>query len=185
MDGALAGRRLGDEEAGIEPLRAARRREPVTQVRKLIDRKAQPNIRAQFAQRALAAMQRPAPTLQCSDGVARQRFAFGIAREQQSRFFETLAHGGDRVVQTARFDAELRTDDGVVAASAAMPVAIARIDDAAGENPGAAVQVAAFGAPQQQDFEAGRRVAHYHQSRRESSRTLHGCVVEGRDGSRE
>ncbi len=187
----LAGRRLGDEEAGVEAFGAVERREPMAQIGEPIHRQTQPALCTELAQRALAAVQRAAPRLQHCQGAALQRLAVGANGKQQPRLFETLAQRRHLIVQPTLVEAELCTDEGIVAAGAVVPVAVAPVDDAAGEYPGPAVAVAAFGAQQQQHLHAGGRVANHYQrrsgprwiGRADSNGSGLGC--DGRHGVRE
>jgi hypothetical protein len=74
-----------------------------------------------------------------------------IERKQQAGLLEAFANRGHVVVEPAVRQAEPRTGGGIVEPGAPrMALAIARLDHAAGEDPGTAVVVATFGAAQLQ-----------------------------------
>ena len=124
---------------------------------------------AELAERALVAMQQFAPGAQrfveCHQVVA------AAGREQQAGFLEAFADRRDVIVQAVRRQPELRAGRGIVEAGATrVSQSIARIDDAAGEDPGTAVVVAALGAPREQHLDARGGVAHHHQGGGRSGR---------------
>ena len=97
----------------------------------------------------LAAVQRAAPWAE-PGGIGAvevdERLAVG-AREQESRFLEALAHGGDVVVEAAFLEAEATARFAIVEAGArGVSERVGLLNDAARKYPGAAVVVATLGA---------------------------------------
>ena len=140
----------------------------MAQVDEPVHRQPQAVLRAELGELALAAVQRAAPGGQVAlaSGSGRRSASGPVAstREQQAGFLEALAHRGDVVVEPAVRQAEPHAGGGVVEAGATgVAVAVAGVDHAAGEDPGAAVVVAALGAPQQQHLDADGGVAHDHE----------------------
>ena len=119
--GGLRRRRRGDEEARVEALGAAERRQPVAQVDQAVGGEAQ------------AARRRRTRRCRCSPRCSAPRHgarraaslpsrstsvAVAGAREQQARFLEALADRGDVVVEAAAREAEAAARLGVVEAGA-------------------------------------------------------------------
>jgi hypothetical protein len=178
--GAVVRRRLrcrrgGDEEARVEALRPAERRQPVAEIDETFDRKAKSLGGAEVDDALLAAVQRDPPRRE-PRGVAAvevdERVAVA-AREQQPRFLEALADRGDPVGEAAAGKTEPPARLVVAQAIArAARERVARLDDAARKNPRAAVVVASFRAPGQQHLDAARAVAQHDDRRRRPRRPL-------------
>ena len=158
----LRRRRGGDEEAGIEALGAAERRQPVAEVHQPVDRQPDAGVAAELADAALAAVQRLAPGGQAffRRRVELDQPVVRIDRDQQSGLLEALAQRGDVVVQAAFGQAERSARLRIVEAGAhAVRGAVRAVDQAAREDPGTAVVVAALGTPAQQHLDAVGGVA--------------------------
>ena len=147
-----ADRRRGDEEARVEALGPAERREPVAEVdeRGRARGAARPRgtARRRRARRGAARRATAPSARRAASSAVRGRTCASSCRiggEQQARFLEALAHRGDEVVEPAA-----RAGRGVRSPSASsmpshsrMRVTVAGIDDAARKHPRAAVVVAA------------------------------------------
>jgi hypothetical protein len=95
------------------------------------------------------------------------------AREQQAGLLEAFADRGDVVVEAAARQAETPARFGVVeAGDGRVRQRVVLLDDAAGKDPGAAVVVAALGAPRQQHLDALGAVADDDDRRRRPRRSL-------------
>ena len=174
-----------NEEARIETLGPAQRREPVAQVDEPIDRQAQAGFLAQLTQLALAPVQRAAPSGQAGTGVGigANQIPGAIGREQQARLFETFTHSGDKIVEAALRQTQATAGGGIVQTRAAgMRLAIARIDQPTREHPGAAVVVTALGTPAQQHFHARWRVSNDDDGGRRTRRAVAAIRHRGWEG---
>ena len=160
------------------------RRQPVAEVDEAVGGQAQSLGGTKLGDRLLAAMERAAPRRETRRVAAveiDELGAFG-AREQQPRFLEALADRGDVVVEAAAREAEPSARGLVVEpGDRRVRERIVLLDDAAGEDPRAAVVVAALGAPGEQHLQARRAVADDDDRRRGPGRPL--AAGGGRRGS--
>ncbi len=157
----LAGRRRRDEEAGVEALGHAGRREPVAVIVQIAQVQPQPLRGAELGDRQLVRMQAQPPGVQ-------RLGVDGAVGEQQPDFLEAFAQRRHRVGQAAVGERHPRAQHRVVGADAdRRRVVVVRVDHAAGEDAGAAAQVAvALGAAQHQHLDAVRAVAQQQHRRR-------------------
>ncbi len=114
---------------------------------------------AHLGDAVLAPVQRATPRRQPVRGLPIEgvvALADGAA-EEQPRLLEALADRGDEEVEAANLEPELGAGQGVVDAEAGgMGIAVAGIDDAAREHPGAAGVVGAVGPAGEKDLDAAR-----------------------------
>ncbi len=151
-----------------------------------IDRQVQPFGGAEPGHALLAAVERAAPGAEAGSIAAvevDERLA-AAAREQQARLLEAFANGGDVVVKAAAFEPEAPARFVVIKAGAVrMRKRVGLLDDAAREDPGTAVVIAALGPTGEQHFDAGSAGAHDHQGGRRTRRPV-ACNARLRGGKR-
>ncbi len=158
----LAPGSAGQEEAGVEPARARRRRDPVVEVDEFAGRQHERVARKQVGERELAAIERRALVGESRDVLGRRRRAGLVVRQQDAGLFEAFAGGRDPVGEPAGRQPEQRArfrigqpDD----ARLQPRVGIRSFQRAAGEHMGTGQERLAGRAPLHEQFRPVRRIA--------------------------